>query len=181
VAGHAVCASAIATGDTIVEAFWGFGASAEQPSRHACKFADAELIQRAIDRSQTIVLLCGAPRQLGVAAAWRAAVLLPIPIDVVYQPQRLASLDEFLRDVRCRFGGKLIPRKQFVYETPEPRREPRAYALIADQTPRKEDPQAQGRASCARTNRVLRGGRQDRQVPRSPVYFVSMKRERRGH
>jgi KDO2-lipid IV(A) lauroyltransferase len=42
--------------------------------------------------------------------------------------------------VRCRFGGKLIPRKQFVYELLSHAGEPRAYALIADQTPRKEDP-----------------------------------------
>src|SRR5262245_54261617 len=42
--------------DTIVEAFWGFGASANALKARV-KFEDAELIRRAIDRRQTILLL----------------------------------------------------------------------------------------------------------------------------
>ncbi|MET0205482.1 MAG: lysophospholipid acyltransferase family protein [Burkholderiales bacterium] len=164
--------------DTIVEAFWGFGASAEQLKARV-KFADAELIQRAIDRRQTIVLLAahhGNWEWLLLAAG----AYFPIPIDVVYQPQRLASLDEFLRDVRCRFGGKLIPRKQFVYELLSHAGEPRAYALIADQTPRKEDPKHWTRFLRQDTAFFV-GADKIAKFLESPVYFVSMKRERRGH
>jgi len=164
--------------DTIVEAFWGFGASAEQ-LKAGVKFADAELIQRAIDRRQTIVLLAahhGNWEWLLLAAG----AYFPIPIDVVYQPQRLASLDEFLRDVRCRFGGKLIPRKQFVYELLSHAGEPRAYALIADQTPRKEDPKHWTRFLRQDTAFFVGAGKIAKFLE-SPVYFVSMKRERRGY
>jgi KDO2-lipid IV(A) lauroyltransferase len=164
--------------DTIVEAFWGFGASAEQ-LKSRVKFADAELIQRAIARRQTIVLLAahhGNWEWLLLAAGAN----FPIPIDVVYQPQRLASLDEFLRDVRCRFGGKLIPRKQFVYELLSHAGEPRAYALIADQTPRKEDPKHWTRFLRQDTAFFVGAGKIAKFLE-SPVYFVSMKRERRGH
>jgi len=164
--------------DTIVEAFWGFGASAEQLKARV-KFADAELIQRAIDRRQTIVLLAahhGNWEWLLLAAG----AYFPIPIDVVYQPQRLASLDEFLRDVRCRFGGKLIPRKQFVYELLSHAGEPRAYALIADQTPRKEDPKHWTRFLRQDTAFFVGAGKIAKFLE-SPVYFVSMKRERRGY
>lgn len=164
--------------DTIVEAFWGFGASAEQ-LKSRVKFADAELIQRAIDRRQTIVLLAahhGNWEWLLLAAGAN----FPIPIDVVYQPQRIASLDEFLRDVRCRFGGKLIPRKQFVYELLSHAGEPRAYALIADQTPRKEDPKHWTRFLRQDTAFFVGAGKIAKFLE-SPVYFVSMKREQRGH
>jgi KDO2-lipid IV(A) lauroyltransferase len=164
--------------DTIVEAFWGFGASAEQLKARV-KFADAELIRRAIDRRQTIVLLAahhGNWEWLLLAAGAN----FPIPIDVVYQPQRIASLDEFLRDVRCRFGGKLIPRKQFVYELLSHAGEPRAYALIADQTPRKEDPKHWTRFLRQDTAFFVGAGKIAKFLE-SPVYFVSMKRERRGH
>jgi len=164
--------------DTIVEAFWGFGASAEQLKARV-KFADADLIRRAIDRRQTIVLLAahhGNWEWLLLAAGAN----FPIPIDVVYQPQRLASLDEFLRDVRCRFGGKLIPRKQFVYELLSHAGEPRAYALIADQTPRKEDPKHWTRFLRQDTAFFV-GADKIAKFLESPVYFVSMKRERRGH
>jgi KDO2-lipid IV(A) lauroyltransferase len=164
--------------DTIVEAFWGFGASAEQLKARV-KFVDADLIRRAIDRRQTIVLLAahhGNWEWLLLAAGAN----FPIPIDVVYQPQRIASLDEFLRDVRCRFGGKLIPRKQFVYELLSHAGEPRAYALIADQTPRKEDPKHWTRFLRQDTAFFVGAGKIAKFLE-SPVYFVSMKRERRGH
>src|SRR4030095_12771317 len=163
---------------TIVEAFGGCGASAEQ-LKSRVKFADAELIRRAIDRRQTIVLLAahhGNWEWLLLAAGAN----FPIPIDVVYQPQRIASLDEFLRDVRCRFGGKLIPRKQFVYELLSHAGEPRAYALIADQTPRKEDPKHWTRF-LRQDPAFLRGAGQIAKFLESPVYFVSMRRVRRGH
>ena len=164
--------------DTIVEAFWGFGASAEALKARV-KFEDPELIQRAIDRRQTIVLLAahhGNWEWLLLAAGAN----FPIPIDVVYQPQRLASLDEFLRDVRCRFGGKLIPRKEFVYELLSHAGEPRAYALIADQTPRKEDPKHWTRFLRQDTAFFVGAGKIAKFLE-SPVYFVSMRRERRGH
>ena len=164
--------------DTIVEAFWGFGASADALKARV-KFEDAELIQRAIDRKQTILLLAahhGNWEWLLLAAG----AYFPIPIDVVYQPQRLASLDEFLRDVRCRFGGKLIPRKEFVYELLSHAGEPRAYALIADQTPRKEDPKHWTRFLRQDTAFFVGAGKIAKFLE-SPVYFVSMKRERRGH
>jgi KDO2-lipid IV(A) lauroyltransferase len=164
--------------DTIVEAFWGFGASARQ-LKERVRFADSELIRRAIDRRQTIVLLAahhGNWEWLLLAAGAN----FPIPIDVVYQPQRIASLDEFLRDVRCRFGGKLIPRKQFVYELLSHAGEPRAYALIADQTPRKEDPKHWTRFLRQDTAFFVGAGKIAKFLE-APVYFVSMKRERRGH
>jgi len=164
--------------DTIVEAFWGFGASASA-LKERVRFVDAELIQRAIERKQTILLLAahhGNWEWLLLAAGAN----FPIPIDVVYQPQRLASLDEFLRDVRCRFGGKLIPRKEFVYELLSHAGEPRAYALIADQTPRKEDPKHWTRFLRQDTAFFVGAGKIAKFLE-SPVYFVSMKRERRGY
>lgn len=164
--------------DTIVEAFWGFGASAEAIKARV-RFADPELIQRAIDRRQTILLLAAHQGNwewllLGAGASF------PIPIDVVYQPQRLASLDEFLREVRCRFGGKLIPRKEFVYELLSNGGTPRAYAIIADQTPRKDDPKHWTRFLRQDTAFFVGAGKIAHFLE-SPVYFVSMERERRGY
>jgi KDO2-lipid IV(A) lauroyltransferase len=164
--------------DTIVEAFWGFGASADAIKARVT-FEDPELIRRAIDRKQTLLLLAahhGNWEWLLLAAG----AYFPIPIDVVYQPQRIAALDSFLRDVRCRFGGKLIPRKEFVYELLSHAGEPRAYALIADQTPRKKDPKHWTRFLRQDTAFFV-GADKIAKFLESPVYFVSMRRVRRGH
>ena len=157
------------------------GASAPAPSAIKARvtFEDPELIQRAIDRKQTILLLAahhGKWEWLLLAAG----AYFPIPIDVVYQPQRIAALDAFLRDVRCRFGGKLIPRKEFVYELLSHAGEPRAYALIADQTPRKKDPKHWTRFLRQDTAFFV-GADKIAKFLESPVYFVSMRRVRRGH
>lgn len=164
--------------DTILEAFWGFGASAEAIKARVT-FEDRELIKQAIDRNQTLLLLAahhGNWEWLLLAAG----AYFPIPIDVVYQPQRIAALDSFLRDVRCRFGGKLIPRKEFIYELLSHAGEPRAYALIADQTPRKQDPKHWTRFLRQDTAFFV-GADKIAKFLESPVYFVSMRRVRRGH
>lgn len=164
--------------DVVVEACWSFGASREA-IRARVHFADRELIERAIARNQTILLLAAHQGN------WEwlllgAVVSFPIPIDVVYQPQRLAALDEFLREVRCRFGGRLIPRKEFIYEVMTRGGTPRAYAIIADQTPRKGDPKYWTRFLNQDTAFFTGAGKLAHFLE-SPVYFVSMQRERRGH
>jgi KDO2-lipid IV(A) lauroyltransferase len=164
--------------DTIVEAFWGFGASADAIKARVT-FEDPQLIQRAIDRKQTLLLLA-AHHGNWEWLLQAAGAYFPIPIDVVYQPQRIAALDAFLRDVRCRFGGKLIPRKEFVYELLSHAGEPRAYALIADQTPRKKDPKHWTRFLRQDTAFFV-GADKIAKFLESPVYFVSMRRVRRGH
>jgi len=70
--------------------------------------------------------------------------------------------------------------KQFVYELLSHAGEPRAYALIADQTPRKEDPKHWTRFLRQDTAFFVGAGKIAKFLE-SPVYFVSMKRERRGY
>jgi Kdo2-lipid IVA lauroyltransferase/acyltransferase len=164
--------------DTIAEAFWGFRASPEAVKKRVT-FDDPELIQRAIDNRQTILLLA-AHHGNWEWLLQAAGAYFTIPIDVVYQPQRIAALDHFLRDVRCRFGGKLIPRETFVYELLSRGDEPRAYALIADQTPRKKDPKYWTRFLRQDTAFFLGADKIARFLD-APAYFVSMHRTRRGH
>ena len=165
--------------DAVAESFWGFGASPEAIKARVT-IEDPELIQRAIDRKQTLLLLAahhGNWEWLLLAAGAHFA----IPIDVVYQPQRFAPLDAFLRDVRCRFGGKLIPRKEFIYALLSHNADnPRAYALIADQTPRRQDPKYWTRFMRQDTAFFVGAGKVAKYLE-SPVYFVSMRRTRRGH
>jgi len=165
--------------DTVAESFWGFGANPDAIKARVT-IEDPELIQRAIDRKQTLLLLAahhGNWEWLLLAAGAHFA----IPIDVVYQPQRFAPLDAFLRDVRCRFGGKLIPRQEFIYALLSHHADqPRAYALIADQTPRRQDPKYWTRFLRQDTAFFVGAGKVAKYLE-SPVYFVSMRRTRRGH
>ena len=125
--------------DTLVEAFWGFGARREALKRRVA-MENPEVVRRCVDARESVVLLTahyGNWEWLLLAAG----VHFDVEINVVYQPQRVAAFDDFLREARTRFGGRLVPREEFVYDLLSRAEQIRTYALIADQTPKhKDDP-----------------------------------------
>jgi len=125
--------------DTLVEAFWGFGASGAALRRRVA-FENPEMVDACTRSGQPIVLLTAH------YGNWEwlllsAGVHFGIPINVVYQPQRVSAFDDFLREARSRFGSRLVARSDFVYDLLSRAETIRAYALLADQTPKhRSDP-----------------------------------------
>ena len=120
-------------GETLAETFWGFGASAEELTKRI-SIENRALIERFVAEKRPVVLLTGH------MCNWEwllpgAGAQFDIPIDAVYKPLRVASLDAFIRNTRSRFGGKPIPIQSFLFELMRRAGEPRAYAMVADQTP----------------------------------------------
>src|SRR6478609_2434482 len=125
--------SYINLGQTLAETFWGFGA---RPEAFAQRVAveNPELITRYVAERHPVILMTAH------VCNWEwllpgAGAQFDIPIDAVYKPLRVASLDEFIRDTRSRFGGKPIPIQSFLFELMRRAGEARAYAMVADQTP----------------------------------------------
>jgi KDO2-lipid IV(A) lauroyltransferase len=165
--------------DTLVESFWGYGASADALRRRVA-FENPELVTRSFAAGQSVVLLTahyGNWEWLLLAAG----VHFEMEIAVVYQPQRVAAFDEFLRQARSRFGGKLIPRKDFVYDLLSHGEKVRAYALIADQTPKhKNDPRHWTRFLNQDTAFFVGAGKIAKFLEAN-VFYVKMRRIRRGY
>lgn len=165
--------------DTLVEAFWGFGASAEAISQRVV-FENPELVHECVAINQSVVLLTahfGNWEWLSLAAG----VHFGITIDVVYQRQRVASIDAFLCQARARFGSRFIPREEFIFDLMSRAGQPRAYALIADQTPKhKNDPRHWTRF-LGRDTAFFKGAGKIAQFLDAKVLYVTMRRLRRGH
>jgi Kdo2-lipid IVA lauroyltransferase/acyltransferase len=165
--------------DTLVESFWGYGASADALKRRVA-FENPELVTRSLAAKQSVVLLTahyGNWEWLLLAAG----VHFGIEIDVVYQPQRVNAFDEFLREARSRFGSKLIPRSEFVYDLLNRAGQVRTFALIADQTPkRKNDPRHWTRFLNQDTAFFVGAGKIAKFLDAS-VLYVKMRRVRRGY
>ena len=165
--------------DTLVEAFWGFGASAAAIRRRVA-IENPDLVQRCFEGGQSVVLLTahyGNWEWLLLAAG----VHFGIEIDVVYQPQRVAAFDAFLRRARSRFGSRLIPRKDFIYDLLSRAEQIRAYALIADQTPKhKGDPRHWTRFLNQDTAFFVGAGKIAKFLD-AKVLYVKMRRVRRGY
>ncbi len=164
-------------GVLVAEALHGFTASRED-MRKRVRFENPELLMQYVRRGQSVIVLTGH------FCNWEwlltgAAAQLDVPIDAVYKPQRARAVDRFLRDARARFGGNPIPAKSFLHEVLRRRREARAYALVADQTPmRKED--KHWTWFLHRETAFYTGADKMARILRAPVLFVTMRRIGKG-
>jgi KDO2-lipid IV(A) lauroyltransferase len=163
--------------DTVLEALWGFGASADALRRRVA-VDNRELIDECIALNRSVVLLTAH------YANWEWLVLaagthFDFRIDVVYQPLRVASIDAFFRDARSRFGSRLVPREDFIFDLMT-HGGPRAYALIADQTPKAKDPK-HWTTFLHRDTAFFKGAGKIAQFLDAQVIYVGIRRLSRGY
>jgi KDO2-lipid IV(A) lauroyltransferase len=164
--------------DTLFEAFWWYGASADALRRRVT-VENPELVTACVDAKQSVILLTahfGNWEWLSLATGAH----FDIGIDVVYQPQRVEAVDRFLREARARFGGRFVPRKDFIFDLMSRAGQPRVYALIADQTPKGNDPRQWTRFLEQDTAFFLGAGKIARFLD-AKVLYVTMRRLRRGY
>jgi KDO2-lipid IV(A) lauroyltransferase len=164
--------------DMMMETLWGFGA-AQDALRRRVVFENPDIVKACAEAGQSVMLL--APHFCN----WEWLLLaggarFGLPIFAVYQPHRLASVDGFLRSARERFGVKLIPRTEFVYELMARVGQPRGYALIADQTPRRSD-RAHWTRFLHQDTAFYVGADKIAKFLDAPVLYAAMRRVRRGY
>jgi len=164
--------------DLIVETIYGYGASAED-MRTRVRIENPELIRKFSEQGRPVVLLAAH------FCNWEwlllsAGVQLGIPIDAVYKPQKVAAFDRFLLEGRSRFGGNPIPADNFMFEVMKRKGKARVYALVADQTPQRQEEKHwshflnQDTAFFVGADKIAR-------ILDAPVLFVAMRRERKGY
>ncbi len=101
------------------------------------------------------------------------------PIDAVYKRARSALIDRLLVERRTRFGGSLIPAERFFAAAVRPRSGLHGLALVADQTPRREEGKCWVRF-LGQDTAFYTGPQKLAFLTRAPVYFVAMRRVARG-
>lgn len=165
-------------GQTLAETFWGYGASADALTKRVA-IENVDLIERFVREGRPVVLLtahvCNWEWLLPAAGA-----RFGIPIDAVYKPLRVASLDAFIRETRSRFGGKPIPIQSFVFELMRRADQPRAYAMVADQTPPRNMDKHWTRFLNQDTA-FFTGADRIAKFLDAPVVYVAMRRTSKGH
>lgn len=164
-------------GQAFAEAVWGWQADATHLQPHV-HIDNRELIDRYAAEGRSVVLLaahmCNWEWLMLVACAE-----LAIPISPLYKPLRVPSVDAYVRHARERFGGLPIPVDKLLYELTFRAGEPRAFAMLADQTPPRDAPKHwrhflhQDTAFYAGLGVIAR-------YLEAPVIFVAMRRLSRG-
>lgn len=164
--------------DVVVETLWGYGASADALRRRVV-FENPEVVDRCAAARHSVVLLtphfCNWEWLLLAGGA-----TFGLPIDAVYQTVRVPTVDAFLRDARSRFGGRPFPREDFIYELMARADTPRAYGLIADQTPPR-DQRKHWTRMLNRDTAFFVGAESITRFLDAAVLYVDMRRVRRGH
>jgi KDO2-lipid IV(A) lauroyltransferase len=163
--------------ELLMEMLWGFGASARALLARV-RFENPEVAMRLAAVKQTAVLLT--PHYCNWEWLFLAGgAKFGFVIDTVYQPHRIPAIDRLMVEVRSRFGGRPIPRKDFVYSVLRTAGEPHVYALIADQMPRPEEPKYWTRF-LNRDTAFYVGADKIARFLDATVIYVAMRRVSRG-
>ena len=164
--------------DVVVETLKAFTIS-EDELRKRVVFRELELLNQCYDQKQSVILL--AAHQGNWEWLLLAGCLqLPFSVDAVYKPLKNSAMDKVMYRMRARFGGQPIAKDRVLREVLRRRDQVRATALVADQTP------AAGTARYWVDFLRQKTGfyRAVEQLPKAlnyPVFFVRMKRLRRGY
>lgn len=164
-------------GRFLAESLWGWNASAEALAQRV-RIVNPELITRFTANGQSVVLLAAH------FCNWEwliltAGIELAIPIDAVYKPQRVRSIDRFLKSRRSRFGGNPIPHQSFMFEVMKRRGDVRAYALVADHTP-KHNEEKHWTTFLHQDTAFFVGADKIAKIVKAPVIYVAMRRDGPG-
>ncbi|MBS0319421.1 MAG: lysophospholipid acyltransferase family protein [Proteobacteria bacterium] len=165
-------------GQTLAEAIWGWQADADA-LKPRVDIDNRELIDGYVANRQSVVLLASH------MCNWEWLVLaacaeLGIPIAPLYKTLRLPDVDRYVRDARARFGGHPIELDNLLYELTFHASEPRAFAMLADQTPPRKGPKHWRRFLHQDTAFYAGLGVIARYLD-APVIFVAMRRRARGY
>ena len=105
---------------------------------------------------------------------------LPYPVDAVYKPLANQPMDALMQQTRARFGGQPISKDRVLRELLRRKNQRRAVAIVADQTPAWGTPKYWISFLRQETG-FYRGIEQLPKAVQHPVFFVSMKRIKRGY
>lgn len=164
-------------GRTLAEAIWGWRADAQALSDRVT-IDNRDLIDRFVSERKSVVLLaahfCNWEWLLLAACA-----KLGIPISPLYKRLRVPSVDEYVHDARARFGGRPIALDKLLFELTMRAGEPRAFAMLADQTPARDAPK-HWRRFLNQDTAFYSGLGMIARYLEAPVVFVAMRRAGRG-
>jgi KDO2-lipid IV(A) lauroyltransferase len=164
--------------DMIAEVVKGAAIAPDQ-LRRRMQIRNLELLAPYLSARQPVVLL--ASHHCNWEWLLLASCLeLKVSVDAVYKPLRVAAIDRFMFMTRSRFGGNPIAVKDFLVEVMKRRGDGRIFALVADQTPPREEEKHWTRFMNQETAFFV-GADKIARIVKAPVFFVGIARTRRGY
>jgi KDO2-lipid IV(A) lauroyltransferase len=108
------------------------------------------------------------------------SIELGFPLDAAYKPLVDPWAEREMLKLRTRFGSRLVPAQELLGDIIKRGRTPRAIAMVADQEPRTSEHKHWTRF-LNRDTAFYVGAEEIARVTKFPVFFVAMRRIRRGY
>lgn len=164
--------------DVAVETLYGCSVTAEEMERRVV-FEGMESINEYYQQQQSIIIL--AAHQSNWEWLLLAGCLqLPFPVDAIYKKLATKSTDQFMYQLRSRFGGQPIDKNYAARAILKRKNETRAIAIVADQTPSQDTPKDWYSFLNQETG-FYQGVEQLPKLTGYPVFFAAMYRISRGY
>jgi KDO2-lipid IV(A) lauroyltransferase len=138
-----------------------------------------ELVRDEISRGKPVLLLAAHQGNwewmlLGLSAQ------LGVPLDAAYKPLVDSWAEREMRNLRSRFGARLIPAQQLLGDIIQQRHAPRAIAMLADQEPVTSE-RKQWVRFLNRDTAFFVGPEEITRATKYASFFLRLKRTSRGH
>lgn len=104
----------------------------------------------------------------------------PMPIDAVYKPLSNRFFDRLMLAIRTRFNARLLPMQDVARSVIRRKNDLWSIAMVADQTPLKTEIQFVNTFLNQRTPWFV-GAEKIARLAKVPVFYVGMKKFKRGH
>lgn len=164
-------------GEFVVEVLKAFTVS-EKELLNRVKFINVPDVQVHADNHQSILVI--ASHQFNWEwALLTGCIVLPFPVDAVYQKLSKKKFDDLMLNTRSRFGGKPIEKSKILREIIKTKDRLRALGIVADQSPRKKSPKFWTQFLNQETAFFL-GPEQIAKAAHYPCYYFNVKRVKRG-
>jgi KDO2-lipid IV(A) lauroyltransferase len=164
--------------DVFVEAIKGIGIGREELERRMTITLSSR-VQELINQGSPLMYLTAHH------CNWEWLVLysciqLPAPQMTVYQPFHNQRFDDFMREVRTRFGGTVVPATGLARQLVKSRKSMKTLALIVDQSPSRNE-RKYWTEFLNQDTAFMDGTDNLAFLTGMPVVFVKTKRQKRGH
>ncbi|UII22742.1 lysophospholipid acyltransferase family protein [Fulvivirga ligni] len=107
-------------------------------------------------------------------------LVLPFPVDAVYQRLKNTGFNDIMLKTRGKFGGQPIDKNQILRAILKTKHRLRALGIVADQSPRRNSPKYWTEFMNQETAFYI-GSEQIAQAANFPVYFFRVTKPKRGH
>lgn len=164
--------------DFTLETLKGVTISREELTQRV-KFINIHDVKAYADNKQSILVI--ASHQFNWEWALLAGcIVLPFPVDAVYQKLKNKDFNDLMVKTRARFGGQPIDKNRIVREVVKNPNRLKALGVVSDQSPRKGSPKYWSNFLNQETAFYL-GPEQIAKLAKYPAFFFRVNRKKRGY